>query len=85
MSTTLLLIIATLIVVAFFVLGMSLTQIFKGHNIESEISTNPEMQKRGIKCAMQQEREEQLKAMGKEDCKTNPDCNGECSACGAVK
>lgn len=85
MSPILLLIIATLAIVAFFVLGMSLTQIFKGHDIDSEISTNKHMQERGIKCAMQQEREAQLEAMGKDGCATNVDCNGECSACGAVK
>lgn len=85
MSPILLLIIATLAIVAFFVLGMSLTQIFKGHDIDSEISTNKHMQERGIKCAMQQEREAQLEAMGKDGCATNTDCNGECSACGAVK
>lgn len=84
MSTILVVIVASIVIVAFFVLGLSLTRIFKGHDIESEISTNPNMQARGIKCAMQQEREEQLKAMGAESCETNPDCNGECSACGAV-
>lgn len=64
--------------------ALSLTQIFKGHPIQSEISTNPHMQARGIKCAMQQEREAQLEAMGKDGCATNTDCNGECSACAAV-
>ncbi len=57
----------------------------KGHDIQSEISTNPHMQERGIKCAMQQEREAQLEAMGEEGCSTNINCNGECSACGAVE
>lgn len=84
MSSLLLVILASIAVVAFFVVGLSLTRIFKGHDIQSEISTNPNMQARGIKCAMQQEREEQLKAMGLDGCDTNADCNGECSACGAV-
>ena len=43
MSTTLLVILVAIGVVGFFMLGMSLTLIFKGHNIDSEISTNKEM------------------------------------------
>jgi uncharacterized protein YneF (UPF0154 family) len=84
MSSILVVIIASIIVVAFFFVGLGLTRMVKGHDIQSEISTNPHMQERGIKCAMQQEREAQLEAMGKDGCATNVDCNGECSACGAV-
>ena len=84
MSSILLVILVSIVVVGFFVVGLSLIRIIKGHDIQSEISTNPHMQARGIKCAMQQEREEQLKAMGLDGCDTNLDCNGECSACGAV-
>jgi hypothetical protein len=43
------------------------------------------MKKLGIKCAMQQEREAQMEAMGLESCDTNPSCNGECGACAAVE
>ncbi|MBR2400145.1 MAG: hypothetical protein IKB03_00105 [Tidjanibacter sp.] len=84
MSTIFVVIIISVAVVAFFMIALSLTQMIKGHPIQSEISTNPHMQQRGIKCAMQQEREAQLEAMGKEGCDTNSECNGECSACGAV-
>lgn len=41
-------------VVAFFVVGMSLTIIFKGHYMESEIGENRHMKARGIRCASQQ-------------------------------
>ncbi len=85
MSSILLVIVVSIAVVAFFMVALSLTQMIKGHPIQSEISTNPNMQARGIKCAMQQEREAQLEAMGKDGCATNVDCNGECSACGAVE
>ncbi|MBQ5670363.1 MAG: hypothetical protein IIV29_06695 [Tidjanibacter sp.] len=85
MNTIIVVIVASILVVAFFMLGLSLTRIFKGHDIQSEISTNPHMKERGIKCAMQQEREAQMEAMGLESCDTNPDCNGECGACGAIK
>ena len=84
MSSILVVIVASIIVVAFFFVGLGLTRMVKGHDIQSEISTNPHMQERGLKCAMQQEREAQLEAMGKDGCDTNVDCNGECSACGAV-
>ena len=43
--------------VGFFVAGMSLTLIFKGRHIDSEISTNKNMQRLGIKCAVQETRE----------------------------
>ncbi|MBO5805936.1 MAG: hypothetical protein J6R10_03660 [Tidjanibacter sp.] len=85
MSSILLVIVVSIAVVAFFMVALSLTQMIKGHPIQSEISTNPNMQARGIKCAMQQEREAQLEAMGKDGCATNVDCNGECSACGVVE
>ncbi|MBO7300563.1 MAG: hypothetical protein J6U53_04045 [Tidjanibacter sp.] len=85
MKTILVVVIVSIVVVAFFMLALSLTQIFKGHPIQSEISTNPHMKERGIKCAMQQEREAQMEAMGLEGCDTNPSCNGECGACGAVE
>lgn len=63
--------------VAFFVVGMSLTLMIKGHHIDSEISTNREMQKRGIKCAVQQTREEDERG----DCASDPVCTGNCAGC----
>lgn len=70
--------------VALFVVGLSLTLIFKGHPIDSEIATNKNMQRLGIKCAVQETRE----ADGRSAC--SPDgtkegssagCSGNCSAC----
>lgn len=67
--------------VGLFVLGMSLTLMIKGHHIDSEISTNKNMQRLGIKCAVQETR----KADGHADCsdsgKTLPGCSGNCGAC----
>lgn len=42
-------------VVAFFVVGLSLTLIFKGHNIQSEISDNPNLKARGLDCALRED------------------------------
>ena len=38
--------------VGLFVVGMSLTLMIKGHHIDSEISTNKDMQRLGIRCAV---------------------------------
>jgi len=76
MSKTLVVILVAIGVVALFVLAMSLTLIFKGHHIESEISTNKNMQKLGIKCAVQETRED----MAAESCDDNP-CSGNCAGC----
>ena len=65
--------------VGLFVLGMSITIIFKGRFIDGEISTNKNMQKLGIKCAVQETRED----IGQADCSDDPSvgCGGNCSAC----
>lgn len=77
MTTILTTIIAAVVVLAFFVIAMSLTYIFKGHHIQSEISTNPNMQKMGIKCAVQETRED----MGLNDCDSDNICSGNCAGC----
>ena len=77
MSTILVTVIAAIVVVGFFALAMSLTYIFKGHPIQSEISTNPNMQKMSIKCAVQETRED----MGLNDCDDDNICSGNCAGC----
>ena len=65
---------------AFFVVGMSLPLMIKGHHIDSEISTNKEMQRLGIKCAVQETRE----ADGSAECSDShaaAGCSGNCGAC----
>ena len=54
MPTWLIIILLAILAVGLFVLAMSLTLIFKGHHIDSEISTNENMRKLGIKCAVQE-------------------------------
>ena len=66
----------SILAVGLFFLGLSLTQIFNGHDIDSEIATNKNMQKLGIKCAVQESREDMADA----DCK-DVGCHGNCSAC----
>ena len=74
-STILTVIGVSILLVGFFFLGMSLTQIFKGHDIDSEIATNKNMQKLGIKCAVQESREDTGT-----DC-ADIGCHGNCSSC----
>ena len=57
MSNWIIVILCAVAAVALFVAGMSLTLMLKGHHIDSEISTNKQMQRRGIKCAVQETRE----------------------------
>ena len=77
MSNILTVILIAIGAVAFFALAMSLTLIFKGHHIESEISTNPNMKKLGIKCAVQETRED----IAAENCETDTLCTGNCAGC----
>ena len=63
--------------VAFFGIALSITLITKGHHIESEISTNPNMKKLGIKCAVQETRED----IAAENCDTDSVCTGNCEGC----
>lgn len=75
MPTWLIVVLMAVAAVAFFMVGMSLTLMIKGHHIDSEISTNKEMRKRGIKCAVQETRE----AM-EADCADSL-CSGNCAGC----
>jgi hypothetical protein len=63
--------------VAFFGIALSITLITKGHHIESEISTNPNMKKLGIKCAVQETRED----IAAENCDIDSVCTGNCAGC----
>lgn len=80
MESWLIVIICSIGAVGFFVLGLSLTLIIKGHHIDSEISTNKDMQRMGIKCAVQETREDD----GTASCSTTHSligCSGNCAAC----
>lgn len=80
MPTWLIVILCAVAAVGLFVVGMSLTLMIKGHHIDSEISTNRNMQKLGIKCAVHETRE----ADGGADCSGSdalPGCSGNCGAC----
>ena len=75
-TSWLILLLCAVAAVGLFVLGMSLTLMIKGHHIDSEISTNKNMQRLGIRCAVQESREDS----GQTDC-ADAGCSGNCSAC----
>lgn len=77
MANWLIVVLVAIAAVAFFVVGLSLTLMIKGHHIESEISTNKNMQRLGIKCAVQETRED----MAAEDCEEDSLCSGNCAGC----
>lgn len=76
MPIWLIVLLCSIAAVGLFVVGMSLTLMIKGHNIDSEISTNKNMQKLGIRCAVQESREDS----GQTDC-ADAGCAGNCSSC----
>lgn len=82
MSQTLLVILVSIGALAFFVIGLSLTLMIKGHWIDSEISTNRNMQRMGIKCAVQETREmDGTASCDPGDISHAAGCSGNCGAC----
>ena len=81
MADWLLIILISVAAIGFFVVGLSLTLIFKGHHIDSEISTNKDMQRMGIKCAVQETREMDGTASCSEGASPLQGCSGNCGAC----
>ncbi len=76
MSSYLIVILFSIGAVAFFVVGMSLTLMIKGHFMDSEISTNKNMKALGIKCAVQDTRS----ADGEITC-YDAGCRSNCAGC----
>lgn len=64
MSNLLTVIVIAVGLVGFFVLAVSLTLIFKGHNIKSEIDSNENLRARGITCTVRQAREDDKRLTG---------------------
>lgn len=81
MPTWSIVVLCSVAAVALFVIGMSLTLMIKGHYIDSEISTNKNMQRLGIKCAVQETREADGSADCSEVSSPLPGCTGNCGAC----
>lgn len=81
-TTILIVLAAAIVAVALLMLGMYITYYFKGHHIESDVGSNRNMKKLGIKCASHQFREEERALRGESFCSTIANCspNG-CNSC----
>lgn len=80
MNSTLFVFIVSIIFVGLMVLGLSITQIRKGHDLQSEVGENDEMKKRGLDCASHQILREERELRGEDpDCKEfKSNCNNGC-------
>lgn len=78
-------IIITLIVsigaVALMMVGLALTRIIKGRDLQSDVGNNDEMKKRGIKCAQQEMREQEAAEKGAVCCEEAIKCGSDCGSC----
>lgn len=81
MSTTLITILIAIVAVGLFVLGLSITLIRKGRNMESDVGSNREMRRRGIECASAQIRREEAERLGNKSY-VPTECDGTCGTCG---
>ncbi len=76
MSSTLFVILVCIAAVAFFMVGLSITLMIKGHFVDSEIATNKNMQNLGIRCAVQESRTDEQGV----SC-NDIGCSGNCAGC----
>lgn len=74
--------IITVAALALFVLGLSLTLIFKGRNIQGDVGGNEQMRKRGLECTSAAIRREQAELEGRAFEGGDFMCNDCCSTCG---
>ena len=91
MAAWLIMLIASVVFVGLFALGMSLTLMFKGHHIQSERSANPNMRKLGIRCVVEEAREAQCGGKSGNGSNGGADsadgcgdrsCDSNCAGCG---
>ena len=64
MSTFLITVLIAVVALAFFVLGLSITRIRKGHDLESDVGSNRDMKRLGIACASAQIRGAEAEGLG---------------------
>lgn len=78
--------IITVIALGLFVLGLSITLMRKGHNIQGDVGENDAMRERGLECTASVIRREQLELEGRSDQEIakimGEQCTGCCSSCG---
>lgn len=81
MSPTLLVIVVAVVAVGLMVLGLSITILRKGRNLQGDVGDNDEMKKRGLKCTSEEFRREEAALKGT-DCDNDELCGGGgCGSC----
>lgn len=77
MNTIWITILIALAVVAFMFVGLALTRIIKGRDLQSDVGNNDHMKAKGLVCASKQFREEE----GLSECGEDPTSCGDCGSC----
>lgn len=81
MKQILLVVIIAILALIFLMLGLAITRIRKGRDLQSEVGENDEMKKRGLRCASDQFRTEEAILRG-EECDDSLPCGiGACGTC----
>ena len=81
MKHILLVVIIAILSLVFLMLGLAITRIRKGRDLQSEVGENDEMKKRGLRCASDQFRTEEALLRG-EECGDSISCGtGSCGTC----
>lgn len=84
MSVILVTLAAAVVAVGLFVLGLSITRLRKGHDLESDVGSNRHMQRLGIECASAQIRREEA-ARKRQGTAVSDRCDPSCSRCGMAE
>ena len=79
MSNLLIITLIAIAAVGLFVLGLSITLIRKGHDLESDVGSNREMRRR-VECASAQIRREEAERLGRKF-DLPGGCDGVCGSC----
>lgn len=80
MNNILIVIAFSIISVAFLMLGLAITQIRKGRDLQGDVGDNDDMKRLGLQCTSQAFREEEAAITGKE-CNSIGGCGANCDAC----
>lgn len=83
MSSVLLIFLIAVVAVGLFVLGLSITLMRKGHDLESDVGSNRDMKRLGIECASAQLRREEAERTGRGSYAAEG-CDGGCGTCGVA-
>lgn len=70
--------------VALFVLGMSITLMIKGRNLQSDVGSNDDMKRLGLECASESARREQADFCGQPYAPNSGCSTGICGTCEVI-